>query len=136
MIMKVFSVFLLLLILVSCEEEQVNNYKDLEQNMMDLKIYQENLGDQVKAKNLQDASWFLEGIDSILQILNKKFKEHHKMKDPFSYHYKREMKEPVSELRSAIKKNDTAKALQSYRLLVKNCNSCHIDHEIDKEVKF
>ena len=121
----------------SCQEEaEITHYKDLEQNMMDLKIYQENLGDQVKAKNLEDASWFLEGMDSIMQILNKRFKEHHKMKDPFSYHYKREMKEPVDALRQSIKKNDTAAALRGYRLLVKNCNNCHVDHEIDKEVRF
>ena len=125
------------MLLYSCStEEEVNNYKDLEQNMMDLKIYQENLGDQVKAKKLADASWLLEGMDSILLVLNKKFKTHHRMTDPFSYYYKRRMKEPINGIRTAIKQNDTAKALQSYRLLVRNCNNCHEDHDIDKEVRF
>jgi hypothetical protein len=128
--------FLGFLLLQSCSEEEVNNNKDLEQNMMDLKIYQENLGEQVKAKNLSDASWFLEGMDSILLILNKRFDQHHKLTDPFSYFYKRRMKEPIKGIRDAIKENDTAKVLRSYRILIKNCNNCHIDNDVDKEVRF
>lgn len=118
------------------EREEVLHNKDLGQNMMDLRIYQENLGDQIKAKNLEDASWLLEGMDSILLLLNKHFKQHRKLDDPFSYYYKKEMKEPIRDIRSSIKDNDTAKALRSYRILVKNCNSCHIDHDVDKEVWF
>ena len=112
------------------------NNKDLEQNMMDLKIYQENLGDHIKSKNLEDASWLLEGMDSILHILNKRFNEHHKLSEPFSYYYKRRMRSPVQGLRKAIHKNDTAKALDNYELLVKRCNNCHADNDIDKEVRF
>ena len=41
-----------------------------------------NLGDQIKSKNLQDASWLPEGMDSILHILNKKLKEHRKLFRP------------------------------------------------------
>ena len=133
--MKYCRLLLMLLLLQSCSEE-VQNKKDLEQNMMDLKIYQENMGEQIKAKNLSDASWFLEGMDSILLVLNKKFKTHHKMTSPFSYYYKKRMKEPISGIRSAIEKNDTAKALGSYRLLVRNCNNCHEDHDVDKAVRF
>lgn len=134
--MKYSWLFFVLVFLHSCSEEEVQNHKDLEQNMMDLKIYQENLGDQIKAKNLADASWFLEGMDSILLVLNQKFKMHHKMTSPFSYYYKRRMKEPISDIRNAIEKNDTAKALQGYRILIKNCNNCHADHDVDKEVRF
>lgn len=115
--------------------EPANN-KDLEQNMMDLKIYQENLGDHIKSKKLQEASWLLEGMDSILHILNKRFNEHHKLTDPFSYFYKRRMLSPVQGIRKAIQLNDTVKALDNYRLLVKRCNNCHADNDIDKEVKF
>lgn len=134
--MKYCRLFLLLLLLQSCSEEEVQNNKDLEQNMMDLKIYQENLGDQLKARNLSDASWFLEGMDSVLLVLNQKFKTHHKMTSPFSYYYKKRMKEPISGIRSAIEKNDTAKALESYHILVRNCNKCHEDHDVDKKVRF
>lgn len=120
----------------SCNNEEIKNNKDLEQNMMDLKIYQENLGEQLKAKNLSDASWFLEGMDSILLILNDRFKVHHKMTNSFSYFYRRRMKTPITGIRKAIQQNDTAKALQGYRILIKNCNNCHADHDIDKEVRF
>jgi hypothetical protein len=120
----------------NCNNQEVKNNKDLEQNMMDLKIYQENLGDQLKTKNLSDASWFLEGMDSILLILNDRFKVHHKMADPFSYFYKKRMKEPIVDIRKAIQQKDTARALQNYRVLVRNCNKCHQDHDVDKEVRF
>ncbi|HTM91854.1 MAG TPA: hypothetical protein VL095_05520 [Flavisolibacter sp.] len=50
--------FFVVLFLQSCSGEEVQNHKDLQQNMMDLKICQENLGDQIKSKNLSDASWF------------------------------------------------------------------------------
>lgn len=129
--------FLLLLLFQSCySEPEINNNKDLDQNMMDLRIYQENLGDQVKSKNLQEASWFLEGTDSILLILNKRFKEHRKLSEPFSYFYRRRMKEPIQNLRKAIEQNDAAKALENYRVLVNRCNACHDDNDINKEVKF
>ncbi len=130
------AVFLSALVFMRCGHEEVQNYKDLEQNMMDLKLYQENLGDQIKRKNLDEASWLLEGADSILLVVSKKFKEHRNLQRPFSYYYKKEMREPIHEMRQAIKKNDTAKALNGYRILVKNCNSCHIDNDVDKEVRF
>ena len=135
-IMKYRWLFLVLLFIPGCSEEEVQNNKDLEQNMMDIRIYQENLGDQIKGKNLFEASWFLERMDSILLILNKRFKTHHKMTEPFSYFYRRRMKEPINDIRTALEKNDTAKALQNYRILVRNCNKCHEDHDIDKEVRF
>ena len=128
-------VFCLAFVATSCNDgKEVFHNKDLGQNMMDLRIYQENLGDQIKNKKLQDASWLLEGMDSILLLLNKHFKEHRKLTEPFAYHYKHEMKEPIRDIRSSIKNNDTARALKSYRILVRNCNSCHIDHDVNKEV--
>lgn len=130
------SIPVILFILTGCEETEVMNNKDLEQNMMDLRIYQENLGDHIKAKNLEDASWLLEGMDSILLILNKRFPEHHRLAGPFSYYYKKEMQRPIAGMREAIQYKDTAKALQNYRILIDNCNDCHIDNEVDKEVKF
>ncbi len=122
-------------LVIGCEDREMNK-KDLEQNMMDLRIYQENLGDQIKAKNLGEASWLLEGTDSILLILNKQFKEHHRLAAPFSYYYKKELQQPISGIREAIRDNDTAKALRNYRILIDNCNDCHIDNEIDKEVRY
>jgi hypothetical protein len=126
----------IIFLMIGCEDKEVNNNKDLGQNMMDLRIYQENLGDRIKAKKLEDASWLLEDMDSILLILNKQFTDHRKLAAPFSYYYKKELQRPINGIRKAIRDEDTAKALQNYRILVDNCNDCHIDNEIDKEVKF
>lgn len=135
--------FLLLLMLipglvftVSCRDERPLTIKDLDENMLDLKIYQENLGDELSAGRLEDAVWLLEGMDSILIEVGRKFREHRKLKDRFSYFYNDRMKKPVKLIRSGIKGNDTARAMNGYRLLVRNCNKCHIDHDIEKTVRY
>lgn len=131
----VMTLILVPVLLLKQQGGEVKNYKDLNFNMMDIRIYQENLGDQIKAGKLEDAVWLLEGMDSILLLLGDKFPEHRKLRqDGFSYYYKKEMKEPVGMMRQAIRKQDTALALKGYKLLVKNCNSCHTDLEIDKKV--
>jgi hypothetical protein len=122
--------------LFSCAAQTVENIKDMEQNMMDLKLYQENMGDLIKAHRLQEASWLLEGTDSILQALSVKFPKHRRLDRPFSDFYRKKMKEPLNDIREAIEANDTAKVLKSYRVLVKRCNGCHIDNDVDKEVFF
>ena len=120
----------------SCTSERPHTIKDLDENMLDLKIYQENMGDELKAGRLKDAEWLFEGMDSILKEVSRKFDEHRKLKESFSYYYKDRMKKPVQLIRSGISMNDTAIAMKGYRLLVKNCNSCHIDLDIDKQVKY
>ena len=121
-------------LVTGCSSSEVQNNKDLSQNMLDIRIYQENLGDYLRENRLKDGSWLLEDMDSILLILNRRFKEHRKLAAPFSYYYKKEMKEPVGMMRQAIRKQDTALALKGYKLLVKNCNSCHTDLKINKKV--
>lgn len=124
--------------LLSCHSgaQRPLSIKDLEESMLDLKIYQENLGDHLWQNRLEDADWLLEGMDSILHELNRKFGQHRKLQDPFSYHYKDRMREPVGEIRRGIARRDSARALRGYRLLVRNCNRCHTDHDITKQVKF
>ncbi len=124
------------LMIAACRDERPLTIKDLDENMIDLKAYQENMGDELKAGRLEDAVWLLEGMDSILIEVGRKFREHRKLKDRFSYFYNDRMKKPVKLIRSGIKKNDTALAMSGYRLLVKNCNNCHIDHDIEKTVRF
>lgn len=136
-IVCLFFIFVLShLFLTGCRQERPLTIKDLDESMIDLKAYQENMGDELKAGRLQDAVWLLEGMDSVLGELNRKFREHRKLTDAFSYYYKNRMKEPVQLIRKGIKRNDTAVAMKGYRLLVKNCNNCHIDHDIDKTVKY
>lgn len=120
----------------SCRNNRPYTIKDLDENMIDLKAYQENMGDELKAGKLKDAEWLLEGMDSVLLEVSRKFDEHRKLSEPFSYFYKDRMKKPIGMIRSAIADDDTTTAIKGYRLLVKNCNRCHIDHDIDKQVKY
>lgn len=111
-----------------------DNIKDLEQNMMDIRIYQENLGDEVRAGRFRDAEWFLNGMDSILHIVSEKFTTHRKLSREFSYWYNKDLKEPIGDLKTALENNDKTSTQKSYRVLIKKCNACHIEHEIDKTV--
>lgn len=111
-------------------------YKDLDMHMMDLKIYQENLGDNIRANNLDMAEWLLEGMDSILRVVARDFPEHRKMQKPFSYYYDKDMSEPVSGIRRGLKSADTSISGSAYRTLVRKCNGCHVDHDIDKIVRY
>lgn len=121
--------------LMACQHSQVVNMKDLNENMLDLRIYQENLGDEIKSGKLQDAEWLLAGMDSILLVVGQKFTEHRKLQKEFAYYYKKDLRQPISNIRGAISKNDTTAAIGAYKLLVKKCNSCHLDHDVDKTVK-
>ena len=110
--------------------------KDLEQNMMDLKLYQENLGDNVRAGKLKDGEWLLDGLDSILNTVAITITEHHKLRAPFSYYKKLRLNKPIESLHKAFDKNDTAAARIQYMIMVDQCNNCHIDLDIDKEVRY
>ena len=104
--------------------------------MLDIRIYQENLGEHLRQNRLSEGSWLLEEMDSILLILNSKFTEHRKLPRPFSHYYDKELRDPIEGVRGAINNDDSSQALQHYRILIDNCNSCHIDLEIDKKVKY
>jgi len=111
--------------------------KDFDECMIDLKAYQENMGDLIKAKQLQDAEWLWQGADSLLQVMNTTFAHHRKLKEkPFSFYYEQKLEKPFNKIGEAIRLNDTAMALSNYKLLVKKCNSCHIDLDIEKVVKY
>lgn len=121
--------------LISCGNKQTT-HKDLDENMIDLRAYQENMGDEIKAGKLPDAVWLLEGMDSVLHVVSNTFTEHRKLEQPFAEYYKSKLKKPIEGIRTAIKKNDSTAAVEQYRLLVRRCNSCHKDLDIDKTVKF
>jgi hypothetical protein len=134
--MKKAFILVIALFMQSCGREPVKNMKDLEQSMMDLKIYQENLGDEVRAGDLQNATWLLDGVDSITETLAATFKEHRKLKEPFAYYKKLRLDKPLEQLHAAFNNNDTSKARKAYILLVDNCNQCHIDLDVDKDVRY
>ena len=122
--------------ITGCSGSEVKNNKDLNQNMLDIRIYQENLGEHLRQNRLKEGAWLLEDMDSILLLLNRQFKEHRKLPAPFSHYYKKELEKPINNIREAIAEEDSMKALHHYRILINNCNGCHIDLEIDKKVKY
>lgn len=131
-----FSLMISFILLFACNQNYAPTHKDLDENMIDLKAYQENMGDEIKAGKLDDAVWLLEGMDSILKVVSVTFPEHRKLEKPFSEYYDSKMKKPVEDIRKAIDKKDHPAALEGYRVLVRRCNSCHKDLDIDKEVKY
>ncbi|QNA44674.1 hypothetical protein [Lacibacter sediminis] len=112
----------------------VENKKDLDENMLDLAMYSDNLGLYLRKQDADYSLWLLDGLDSTLQILSITFTEHRKLLRPFKQSYNKELAPPINDIRKALYKTDFPKAVESYRLLINNCNDCHIDLEIDKTV--
>lgn len=120
----------------TCRSRVSGNMKDMSENMMDIKIYQENLGDEIMAKNWETASWLADGLDSILHVVADKFAEHRRLRRSFSYYYRKYLYTPMSNIRSAVNDRDTFNAVKHYGILVKKCDGCHIDNDIDEEVRY
>ena len=116
---------------VSDEKQHI---KDLNDNMIDLRIYHENLGGSLKQNDLEIAEWLANGMDSILNVMAIHFENHRKLHNPFAYYYKNKLNPSMSKLRQAIKNRDTKNAIEAYTVLTEKCNGCHIDHDSGKEV--
>lgn len=129
-------IILLVIFIAACQQDESITIKDLNETMIDLRAYQENLGDEIKAGRLRDAEWLAYGMDSVFSEIKRKFTHHRKLEQPFSYYYNLKMKKPIGLIKEAIRKEDTALGMKGYRLLIKNCNSCHDDNNIEKTVKF
>lgn len=132
----IFSFIILLFVIAACKDERPLTIKDLDEVMIDLRAYQENLGDEIKAGRMKDAKWLAYGMDSVFGEIKRKFKEHRKLEQPFSYYYNLKMQKPIGLIKDAIRKGDTVLGMKGYRLLIKNCNSCHDDNNINKTVRF
>lgn len=124
----------IILLLSRCSTNAATNMKDLDENMLDMMMYHDNLGLYLRKGDADYALWLLDGMDSSLQVIAKKFTAHRKLTDPFEKAYRKKLRPPISGLRLALKENDFPKAIEQYRLLTRKCNSCHIDHDINKEV--
>ncbi|MFZ1527751.1 MAG: hypothetical protein WAT19_03310 [Ferruginibacter sp.] len=132
-----FSLYIMLALNISCSKTKAYTHttiKDLDEAMIDLRAYQEALGEHIKSGNLKDADWLYTGMDSVLQVLSNTFPTHRKLKKPFKEYVDVKLKKPLAAIGSAIEKNDTSQAQEQYRILVRRCNSCHKDLEIDKQV--
>jgi hypothetical protein len=137
LIYTIFSV-LLLFAFVTCsikENLEVKNIKDLDENMMDIRVYHELLGDELRAGDLQNAQWFLSGMDSILLIVADKYDTHRKLDKPFRVSYDRNIKPAIRELEKSINNNDLSASRNAYTFLTKKCNGCHLDNNIEKKIQ-
>jgi hypothetical protein len=117
------------------KDSSVKNIKDLDENMIDLRMYHELMGDELRAGDIQDARWFYTGMDSILQIVSGKFDAHRKLDEPFSKSYKRNLKPAMEILEDNLEKNDLVGSKNAYVLVTQKCNNCHKDNDIDKVVQ-
>lgn len=122
------------LLFTECSSTDVQNKKDLDENMIDMMMYHDNLGLYLRKKDSDNAVWLLEGMDSSLRVIADKFDEHRKLEDPFRKYYKKLLVPPIKSIRKALQKNDFSAAILSYQVLTEKCNDCHIDHDVDKTV--
>lgn len=129
---------LLLIGLIACKglsDGTDSNIKDLDDNMIDLRMYHENLGDAIVARNQDVALWLETGLDSVLRVVADKFEEHRKLNKPFREAYQRDLKPPIDTLHEALEKQDWVTARSAYTMLTRQCNNCHRDREVDKTVQ-
>jgi hypothetical protein len=129
----IISLCLFIFLYGACAEPVFNN-KDLDENMIDMMVYHDNLGMYLREKNADYAEWLLEGMDSSLQVIADKFPTHRKLNGPFKKYYQKKLVPPIDGIRKALKKQDFSAAIIYYKTLTKNCNGCHIDNDIDKDV--
>jgi hypothetical protein len=114
--------------------KEVLNMKDLSHNMLDMKMYHENLGTHLRLGDAAYASWLLEGMDSSLKVIAVKFDEHRKLSEPFEKAYKKRLLPSIKNIRNELNNNNLPGAIKAYSYLTYKCNGCHIDHDVDKEV--
>ncbi len=138
--MKILPILVILFFLLAtmCNPfggDNVKNVKDLDENMIDLRMYHENLGDAILKQDQDDAVWLETGMDSVLKIVASKFDAHRKLDKPFRESYERDLKPNIIKLHSALEKSSWPDAREAYTLLTKKCNGCHQDRDVDKEVQ-
>jgi hypothetical protein len=113
----------------------VQNIKDLDDNMIDLRMYHENLGDAMMRQDQDVALWLYTGMDSLLLVVSDKFDTHRKLDKPFRAAYEKDLEPPIRDLGKALNTPDWPAAAQAYTVLTKKCNGCHIDRDVDKVVQ-
>jgi hypothetical protein len=129
---------LLLLAFLTCtikEDAGVINIKDLDENMIDIRVYHELMGDELRKGNIADAQWFFTGMDSILQIVSVKYDRHRKLDEPFAVSYEKNLKPAIDDLESSLRQSNLEASRNAYTVLTKKCNKCHLDNDIDKVVQ-
>jgi hypothetical protein len=133
-----FLVTVFFLLVTACNpfaDNDVKNIKDLDENMIDLRMFHENLGDAILKEDQDVAMWLERGMDSVLNIVATRFDEHRKLAKPFREDYERDLKPFIAELHVALENKSWADARSAYTMVTKKCNNCHNDRDVDKEVQ-
>lgn len=134
----VFLVALFAIFVIGCDifgGAEVKNIKDLDDNMIDIRMYHENLGDAIVKTNKDEALWLYTGMDSLLMVIAMKFDEHRKLDKPFRESYEKDLLPAIETLGTALEASDWPAARSAYTILTKKCNGCHKDREVDKVVQ-
>jgi hypothetical protein len=113
-------------------------HKDLSEQMDALQVYQGSIGEEIKrgTPTPEDALWFVDGMDSVLHVIMDRINEHRNLKKPFSSYYEAKLEDPIEKLRTAISNGDTAASRQAYGVLVRKCNSCHNEHDVEERAHY
>jgi hypothetical protein len=130
----VFFIFCFVALFVTCNKPVKDNMKDLDQNMLDLGLYHDNLGIHLRKGEADYSLWLLDGMDSCLLVIAAGFEKHRKLSIPFRKEYKKQLLIPIKNMRKALHENNIPAAIHGYRVLTKKCNGCHVDHDVTKEV--
>ena len=72
------AIISLVLLLVRCNTPEEQNKKDLDENMIDMMAYHNNLGEYLRKNDAEYSQWLVEGLDSSLHVIASKFESHRK----------------------------------------------------------
>lgn len=136
--MKTFTVSFFIVcaiaLIAACNNNNATTVKDLDESMIDMRVYHDNLGRYLRNKDADYSLWLLQGMDSSLQIIANTFSSHRKLTEPFEQSYKKDLLPYINEMKTGLTENNFPAAVHAYRLLTKKCNGCHVDLDVDKEV--
>lgn len=135
--MKTFTTSLIIILaiaLVAACNNNATTVKDLDESMIDMRVYHDNLGRYLRNKDADYSLWLLQGMDSSLQIIANTFSTHRKLTEPFERSYKKDLQPYITEMKTGLEQKNFPAAIHAYRLLTKKCNGCHVDLDVDKEV--
>lgn len=129
-----FIIILAIALAAACNNSSTTTVKDLDESMIDMRVYHDNLGRYLRNKDADYSLWLLQGMDSSLQIIANTFPTHRKLTEPFEQSYKKDLQPSIADMKAALTENNFPAAVHAYQLLTKKCNGCHIDLDVDKEV--
>lgn len=129
-----FIISITIALVAACNNNAAITVKDLDESMIDMRVYHDNLGRYLRNKDADYSLWLLQGMDSSLQIIANTFSTHRKLTEPFERSYKKDLQPYINEMKTGLTENNFPAAVHAYRLLTKKCNGCHVDLDVDKEV--